>query len=475
MALWLAPENKDNCQDPIDATPCPEILNTAHALPRKCFGKPSRWERLTRRIAHGLPHCLKQPVLFLGESDNNRKRRACQVAAPRAIVLIMISLIGTLLTFLRTIRTSNTQGFPGYDCQPPGYMSGGTWYFFSIDLWVAKMSFGQAKIVDILWNWVVGRGLQFLLALLSYKTFTSSLMRIVESDPVTYDLFVNLTFYATKVDSVWALLKSLFGQHRKPVKLILSWLLLSTVYLAFIPCVFDIMSGYETDITTTLILPDKTPIKADASLDTNVLYSIIPIAFTCWSSPVLSEVESSIPLQNSTGVPCIPIDGIPALLESPSLACQTDFCDSDLRAAWQQYMSKTPKFWTEDPNKYSCVAEKDVYRWGFSGEWLLLALAFHTLWCIGTAVVWRDTQIYSQCYQKWRWMGPYRALIDLGAAVNMDLGPDLGAYSEEELAAALKKRPRIKYGVQRENGQSRIVLSSRPSTKVRLEWDKEYG
>ena len=155
--------------------------------------------------------------------------------------------------------------------------------------------------------------------------------------------------------------------------------------------------------------------------------------------------------------------------------CNPDFFDSQINVSWKDYIANKSQFWTGDRAHYNCIAEKDTYQRGFSGEWIFLALVLHTVWTMGTAIIWLDAQANSQCYQKGRRMGPYRALTDLGEAIRRELGPDTGAYSEEELAAATRKRPSIKYRVEERDGHSRIALTPGPSAKVQLDWDKEYG
>ena len=351
-----------------------------------------------------------------------------------------------------------------------------------------------------------------MLGLISCKVFASSLVRIVETDPITYDLFVNLAFYATKADSLWSLFKSLFTKHRVRIKLILSWVLISTIYLTFFPSIVDIMTGYQTVISAELVLPDqKTLSTAGLSSFEGKLYKSIP---TSCASDFVYQVENergnqltdfcnggyTFPLENDTYTTIlheqisfgtitlfdgkfVPQDATRARCTLPLQTygyeggsnCNPEFYDPQLNASWNAYIANKSEFWTADPAHYNCIAEKDVYQWGFSGEWILIALVLHTLWTIGSAAVWFDAQVNGQCYQKGRRMGPYRALTDLGDAIRKELGTDIGTYSEEELAAATRRRSLIKYRVVEEVGQSRIVLDSKPSGRFQLEWDKEYG
>lgn len=58
-----------------------------------------------------------------------------------------------------------------------------------------------------------------------------------------------------------------------------------------------------------------------------------------------------------------------------------------------------------------------------------------------------------------------------------DLGPNICAYSNKEIAKVLEKRPPIKYYVKDdyESEAGHIGLSSRPSGKVILKWDRVYA
>jgi hypothetical protein len=57
------------------------------------------------------------------------------------------------------------------------------------------------------------------------------------------------------------------------------------------------------------------------------------------------------------------------------------------------------------------------------------------------------------------------------------LGPNICAYSEQELATVLKSKPPIKYYVKNgtEDEPGHIGLSSRSSGRFRLRWNHEYG
>lgn len=73
-----------------------------------------------------------------------------------------------------------------------------------------------------------------------------------------------------------------------------------------------------------------------------------------------------------------------------------------------------------------------------------------------------------------RRMGVYRAIVDIAEVIRKDPGPNLAAYSEGQLAAALHQQRRIKYYVSESKSDStmHIGLSSRYSGRTRLDWDR---
>lgn len=76
-----------------------------------------------------------------------------------------------------------------------------------------------------------------------------------------------------------------------------------------------------------------------------------------------------------------------------------------------------------------------------------------------------------------RQMGTYRAIADVAEAMREDLGEDCCAYSDKELATALKRKGPIKYYVDpgAKGRAGHVGLSSRVSERAILKWDKEYA
>lgn len=348
-----------------------------------------------------------------------------------------------------SVHYTNAIGqIPVWNCQPNGYLAGGPWTFLGIDMHFGRMSFAQAKTLDMAWNWVAGRGLQFFLAWLAYHVFTSALMRTAEITHVPYGLFASLALYSGRPGCLWDIGKGLLTIRGMRIKFIMAWLLFSTIYLAAFPSLLDVMSGYEGAIRTELILPNTT------MLDLTGVRTFEHILYF-------------VPGCNYTG----------------SMSCENyplnyHFYDGVLNTSWYAFGHSAPtRFYTEEPGNYNCVAEQNLYEWGFSGEWVLLIISVNSFWVLGLWILWLDTEFNSQLTIAGRRMGTYRAIADISEAMREDLGPNLCGYPEKELAAAVKGRRPVKYYVEegKEGKAGRIGLSSRKSEKVKVTWGREYG
>jgi len=107
------------------------------------------------------------------------------------------------------------------------------------------MTYAQAKAIDLVWNTIAGRGLQAILSMIAYKTFTQTLMRVAEKDAIPYDLFRVLGVSTTSWKALWPLLKVTFSRPINRMRLIFLWLLISTGYLLLFPTLIDAVSGYQ--------------------------------------------------------------------------------------------------------------------------------------------------------------------------------------------------------------------------------------
>lgn len=118
-----------------------------------------------------------------------------------------------------------------YDC----YGSSNGWTFIGLNWRFGTFSYGSAKALDLAWNWIVGRGLQGILSIIAYRVFSDALLRVTEMTPISYELYATISFFSTKPTMIWQLLKGLGTQGNWRTKFILSWLVISIIYLLSFP------------------------------------------------------------------------------------------------------------------------------------------------------------------------------------------------------------------------------------------------
>ncbi|SCO78142.1 uncharacterized protein FRV6_02355 [Fusarium oxysporum] len=141
-------------------------------------------------------------------------------------------------------------------CQPDGeFRFGGIdrrgsfdWWatrgFFQITLGWGRLSFGTAKLIDVIWDLVVGRGGQTLMALVSWRVFVEYLQLSLITKPAAYSTVWLIRFQKdNSALASWKLASGFFkvGLASKKVMCFMIWTVL--LILAF-PTFASSMTGY---------------------------------------------------------------------------------------------------------------------------------------------------------------------------------------------------------------------------------------
>jgi hypothetical protein len=121
---------------------------------------------------------------------------------------------------------------------------------FSITNGYGSFSFVMARFIDLVWDLVISRGRQALLAWISYRVYTDSLLRIMESQLVSYNLYSTLTLSWPSILSLVPLTKSIFSLPGFRSKVLLMWLALSSLWIAFWPSITNALTGYIPENNT---------------------------------------------------------------------------------------------------------------------------------------------------------------------------------------------------------------------------------
>ena len=137
--------------------------------------------------------------------------------------------------------------------------------FVGIDIPVAHLSFAQAKVIDLLWNTVVGRGFQLIFGYLTYRVFMDGVIKALEAQAMPIDTVVNILLFTPQVAPLWTSAKAAGTVPGWRMKCLLLWTLVSIIFLAVLPSLLDLASGYDARQVFSLVQPDGVIFPLDSS------------------------------------------------------------------------------------------------------------------------------------------------------------------------------------------------------------------
>ena len=207
---------------------------------------------------------LYLPAKWLQEPRRTRQT-ASQVLAGSLAMLIFSWPI--LAYFLIQSRLENDQWYnlsgQSTPCGSPTWsIPSGFQGLLTVDVAYGDMAFSLAKFVDIVWDILIGRGGQLLIAWIDYRVFSDALMRIMETTTVPYDLYIEITFsppsVATLAPIFQVMKRKMFWYHR----LLFLWLLLSVLWITSYGTVVSAMTGYAANNYAMIRLLDGSYVNA---------------------------------------------------------------------------------------------------------------------------------------------------------------------------------------------------------------------
>ncbi|EOA92323.1 uncharacterized protein SETTUDRAFT_85189 [Exserohilum turcica Et28A] len=182
-----------------------------------------------------------------------------KILIPLLVVLWVIGLIAIPIVFLyffQNIQGTQQVCTPGgqFNLNPEDWSYWSRTGFFQITLSFGDMSFDKAKLIDVIWDMVVGRGGQVLIALCSWHVFGLYVTTSMETAPITYHSYravfleTSPSFWSTLFlarDFIW--LKSLHS------KMAMFFMIFTMVFTLCFPTFASAMTGY-TSIVQAYVL-----------------------------------------------------------------------------------------------------------------------------------------------------------------------------------------------------------------------------
>lgn len=215
------------------------------------------------------------------------------------LLLVLVNAIPLVLLAAYTPKLAAR--LASYSCLPNGeFVLPGTaslWdktLFFTITVLVSKdagWDFTHAKVVDIAWDTVVGRGGQLVLAFVAYHVFHKALVQVMAERPVGFPTYAAVAFHIGTASSLWAFFRALASRSFPLTfrgRRVLAAMLVCSAYIVAIPTLFSAMTGYVAVSSPSIETPpaldtqsEQDGIEANWNCARQGNCSITP----CWSAP----------------------------------------------------------------------------------------------------------------------------------------------------------------------------------------------
>ncbi|CAI6331827.1 unnamed protein product [Periconia digitata] len=400
--------------------------------------------------------------------------------------VVWITGLFTVLIFLSLTFTNPSASLLTYDSacvwgdqfslDPSLYNA---WYkdgFFKITVYFGKLSFANAKLVDIVWDVVcapcapfvlhdasieggvtrcaaraniykaIGRGGQAVMAFLSWKAFTLYVTTSMESTPVTYNSFRTIFIQdAPSILSVIRLLHDFLTKKGLKSRFAMAFMMTSMVFMLAFPTLASAMTGYTTYFTAQI---------KDYDQDSIPFYKFKLLLYTIHDGdrvgltkdyPVVNDEYLGQDLEDWGGTPRqlqsnfnVPNGSYSQeiLIEPPTLNISIHhgrgYGDQDSTWTWIY----DGRFYSKDQIDGSCAPTED-YAWGFSFMQLYIVLILTILWSIGTLALYIRAKTTLRRRGRSTIDGQYKAILTLAETIEKQLDPDR-LETEPEIHTAIK-------------------------------------
>jgi hypothetical protein len=122
--------------------------------------------------------------------------------------------------------------------------------FFTLSIAFGDFSFPIAKLIDLSWDLLVGRGGQVILAVISFNVSKRSLLYLMERSSASYRTFAAISLQGPSLDCVAVLAKDLPFHKGARTKLHTAGMIVSILYVLAFPTLQSAATSY-----TTLFVP----------------------------------------------------------------------------------------------------------------------------------------------------------------------------------------------------------------------------
>ncbi|KAI0527841.1 hypothetical protein F5B22DRAFT_582550 [Xylaria bambusicola] len=205
-----------------------------------------------------VPEKVEKTFTALGRCAKEAGRDAWSDVSTRWRLIPLIFWFGFLFTtlfILLEMSLSSHFEIPRA-CRPDGTFSPFVGYnywdasgFFQINIPFGSYSFTAVKIIDTVWDVVIGRLGQSILAYFAYSTFADYATLSMETAPITYTTFIILFIESGPTFmSVYRLIRDFMLYRRLRSTILTIWAIFSMLFILTWPTLIAAMSGYSPEV-----------------------------------------------------------------------------------------------------------------------------------------------------------------------------------------------------------------------------------
>ncbi|XXH01707.1 hypothetical protein Hte_008068 [Hypoxylon texense] len=421
------------------------------------------------------------------------------------LVLLYLSWIGFLVFVIVMLAISSygysLQGALNTACKPDdsftpfanGYSPWSSAGFFQITLAFGPLDFTPAKVIDICWDVIVGRGGQAALAMLSWHVFSHHTATSMDRFPVTYRTFwVVFLHREPTFFSIWYLLRDFVSFRRLSSVVAMVFMIATMIFVLVFPTLASAMTGYtpatkafiQNDVERLIPFSDfkvlayvihdgfRINMTTNAYVVRPFDYYTDPVVwymgekldfYSCYNEEECSQVNAvseyvsrygfygnnnTKSTWNNTALPA-PALNISAYYIPPGSLFGNNWTDpqtqqrpfNDLARLTYLLQNQTyPIGYVESHG--SCQPVLNQYQWGFSFTQLFIMAALLFIWTIGISTMWLRAHRRLPLRGHPEVPKGWKAVILLAEALNKELSEtdiDVHALRDQQVKNSIQK------------------------------------
>ncbi|KAH7074876.1 hypothetical protein BKA63DRAFT_553768 [Paraphoma chrysanthemicola] len=147
----------------------------------------------------------------------------------------------------QAIGSCQPNGFP--DLYPERYRYRAGSGFFQITLGWGRLSFTQAKVIDVAWDIICARGGQALIAYISWHVFTNYVTTSMEIGPIAFSTYRTVFLRnESLVYAIYRLFRNFARRRQLHSRIAMAFMVITMIFILIFPSFSSAMTGYSASV-----------------------------------------------------------------------------------------------------------------------------------------------------------------------------------------------------------------------------------